>query len=62
MKKNLKSFLAVGMTAFLFVLSANFAAAQGYENNAVVSGSSSWWTYDNDIQPGACSVNEYVPL
>jgi uncharacterized protein YbbC (DUF1343 family) len=62
MKNILKNFLAVGLTAVLFVFSANFAAAQDDEDNAGTGSSSFWWTYDNDIQPGACSVNDYIPL
>jgi uncharacterized protein YbbC (DUF1343 family) len=62
MKNILKNFLAVAITAALFVFSANVAAAQNDENDANVSGSSSWWRYDADIQPGACSVGDYIPL
>jgi uncharacterized protein YbbC (DUF1343 family) len=62
MKNILKNFLAVAITATLFVFSANVAAAQTDENDANISRSSSWWKYDADIQPGACSVSDYVPL
>ncbi|MCI1719782.1 MAG: DUF1343 domain-containing protein [Bacteroidales bacterium] len=62
MKNILKNFLAVAITAALFVFSANVAAAQDDENDANVSVSSSWWRYDADIQPGACSVGDYIPL
>jgi uncharacterized protein YbbC (DUF1343 family) len=62
MKNILKNFLAVAITAALFVFSANVAAAQNDENDANVSGSSSWWRYNADIQPGACSVGDYIPL
>jgi uncharacterized protein YbbC (DUF1343 family) len=62
MKNILKNFLAVAIMAALFVFSANVAAAQDDENDANVSVSSSWWRYDADIQPGACSVGDYIPL
>lgn len=51
------------MAAVLCLTSLNAAVAQDKDSdNQSVSQSGSWWKYDEDIMPGACSVGDYLPL
>lgn len=62
LKKSISA-VAVILAAVLCTATLNRAAAQAKStDNENVSSSPSWWSYDDDIIPGACSINEYLPL